>query len=206
MKGEAFAYPVRRFGLLSLLGLFTFASSLIVMHAMNNDIDWLNHYVSNLANEPFGWVFVSAAFVHGLGNLALVLGLRGSLHPGRLRSWAVLLFGLAAAGILVAAVFPTDRPDQIPSLTGRVHRIAASSTFLLELTALFVFSIAFGHDDRWRRQRIISLALSVVATITMGFFIVAVLTGVAPGLAERVALVVLLAWEIWISFLLVRPT
>jgi len=206
MKGETFAFSVRRYGLLSLLGLCTFASSLVVMHVMNNDIDWLNHYVSNLANEQFGWIFVSAAFIHGLGNLSLSLGLRGALRPGQLRSWAVSLLGLAAVGILLAAIYPTDRPDQIPSFTGRVHRTAASATFLLELASIFIFSVAFGRDSHWRRQKTISLVLSVIAAISLAVFIVAVLTGVAPGLAERVALVVLLAWELWISFQLIRRT
>ncbi len=198
-------WPVRRYGLLSLLGLVAFVSSLIVLHVMSTGIDWMRHYVSNLANEPLGRVFVGAAFVHGWGNLALTLGLRGALHPGRLRTWAVLLFGLAAVGILLAALFPVDPPGQTPSTTGRVHRTVASATFVLELAALFVFSVAFSRDHRWRRQQAVSLVLSVSAAVTLTVFVIAVQVGVAPGLAERAALTVFLVWELWASFQLIRP-
>lgn len=204
-RGEhAFSPAVRQFGLLGLLGLVAFASSVIALHLTSNDIDLTHHYVSNLANQPLGWVFMVGAFVHGWGNLALTLGLRAALRPGRLRTWAVLLFGLAAAGILLAAVFPIDAHDQTPGVSGRIHRAAASATFALELAALFVFSAAFGHQRRWRRQRAISLALAGSAAVALTAFVIAIQLDVMPGLAERVALAIFLVWEIWASVQLIR--
>ncbi len=191
--------------MLGLLGVVAFVSSLVVLHLMSTGIDWIRDYVSNLANEPLGWVFVGGAFVHGWGNLALTLGLRGALHPGRLRTWAVLLFGLAAVGILLAALFPVDPPGQIPTATGRIHRSAASAAFMLELAALFVFSVAFGRHRPWRRQRAVSLVLSVSAAVAMTAFVIAIQVNVAPGLAERAALTIFLVWEIWAGFQLIRP-
>ena len=116
----AFSPAVRWFGLLGLVGLVAFASSLIVLHLTSSNIDLMDHYVSNLANQPLGWVFMAGAFVHSWGNLALTLGLRAALNPGGLRTWAVLLFGLAALGILLAAVFPIEAPDQVPGVSGRI--------------------------------------------------------------------------------------
>ncbi len=200
----AFSPAVRWFGLLGLVGLVAFASSLIVLHLTSSNIDLMDHYVSNLANQPLGWVFMAGAFVHGWGNLALTLGLRAALNPGGLRTWAVLLFGLAALGILLAAVFPIDAPDQVPGVSGRIHRSAASATFALELAALFVFSSAFGRDRRWRRQRVVSLVLAVCATVAIISFVIAIQLDVAPGLAERIAMLVLLVWEIWVSIQLIR--
>lgn len=202
---SAFPWSVRRYGLLGLVGAGTFLSSFIVLHLMSPGIDWVCDYVSNLANEPLGWVFIVGAFVHGWGNLALTLGLRGALHPGRLRTWAVLLFALAAAGILVAALFPFDPPGQAPTMTGRIHRTAASGAFALELAALFVFSVAFGRHRRWRRQQAVSLALSVSAAVAVALFVIAIQVGVAPGLAERAALAVLMSWELWAIFQLIKP-
>lgn len=203
---QAYAFPgsVRRFGLLGLLGLGAFISSIIALHLTGSAIDWTHQYVSNLANQPLGWIFMAGTFVHGLGNLALTLGLRGALRPGRLRTWAVVLFGLAALGILLAALFPIDAPGQLPSVSGRVHRAAASATFALELAALFVFSAAFGHQRRWRRRWAVSLALSVSAAVALTAFVIAIQLDVAPGLAERVALAIFLVWEIWISVQLIR--
>ena len=194
-----------RYGLLGLLGVLVFLSSLIVVHLTSPGIDWLHDYVSNLANEPLGWVFISSVFVHGWGNLALTLGLRGALRPGRLRNWAVALFGLAAAGILLAAVFPIDPPGQLPTITGRLHRTFASATFMFELAAVFVFSAAFRHDRRWHRQHTVSMVLSVMAAVAVMVFVISIQINLVPGLTERVALVILLAWEIWACLQLIRP-
>ncbi len=204
-SAHAFPRPVRRYGLLGLFGVSVFVTSLILLHLTGTEIDLMRDYVSNLANGPYGWVFVGGALVRGCGNLALTLGLRGALHPGRLRTWAVLLFGLAAVGILLAALFPIDPPGQTLSTTGRVHGTVVGATFVLELAALFVFSVAFGRHRRWCRQRAVSLVLSVSAAVALTAFVLAIQVGVAPGLAERAALAVFLAWELWASFQLVRP-
>ncbi|MFQ6004177.1 MAG: DUF998 domain-containing protein [Woeseia sp.] len=202
---KTFPLSLRHYGLLGLFGALVFVTSLIVLHLMSTDIDWNNHYVSDLANEPRGWLFVGGAFVHGLGNLALTLGLRGALRPGRLRAWAVVLFGLSAVGILLAALFPVDPPNQAPSLTGRVHRSIASAAFVLELGALFIFYAAFGRHRRWRRQRAVSLVLSVSAAVTLMAFAAAIQMDVAPGLMERMALAIFLVWELWASVQLIQP-
>lgn len=203
--GIAFPRSVMRYGLLGLVGVLVFLSSLIVVHLTSPEIDWLRDYVSNLANEPLGWVFVSSVFVHGWGNLALSLGLRRSLHPGRLRNWAVALFGLAAVGILLAALFPIDPPGQDPTIIGRLHRTFASATFMFELAALFVFSVVFRHERRWRRHYAVSMTLSGMAAVAVMVFVISIQIDLAPGLAERVALAILLGWEIWACIQLIRP-
>jgi len=204
---NVFPWSVRCYGFLGLLGLVAFVSSLVVLHLnlANTSIDWMRYYVSYLANEPLGWVFVTGALVHSGGNLALTLGLRGAIQPGKRRTWAVLLFGLAAVGIFLAALFPIDTPGQALSTSGRIHRSAAGATFTLELIALFIFSAAFGHHRYWRRQRVVSLVLSVSAAVTLIVLAIAIQVDVAPGLAERVALVTFLIWEFWVAIQLAWP-
>ncbi|HED16356.1 MAG TPA: DUF998 domain-containing protein [Gammaproteobacteria bacterium] len=202
----AFPWAVRRYALLGVFGLLTFVSSLFVVHLTGIDFDWMRDYVSNLANEPLGWVFIAGTFVHGWGNLALARALYGTLDQGRLRTWAISLFCLAAVGILVAALFPVDPTGQLPTTTGRIHRSAASVTFFSELGALFVFSAAFSYYPHWRNQQRVSLVMSVSAALAMVAFIIALQVDVTPGLAERVALSTLLVWEVWICYQLLRPS
>jgi len=204
IRGYAFPGPVRRFGLLGLSGIAVFISSIISLHMMGGDIDWIKGYVSNLANGPLGWIFVAGTFVHGLGNLALNIGLARALRHGRLRNWATAFFGLAATGILLASLFPTDPPGQAASVTGLVHRSAASGSFALELAALFIFSSAFRHQRGWRRRHAVSLILAVAAALALTAFAIAIQTDVAPGLAERVSLAIFLVWEIWAGLQLNR--
>ena len=202
---RVFPGPVRRYALLGLFGLAVFVSSLVVVHLESTGFDWMRDYVSYMANAPLGSVFIAGAFVHGWGNLALTLGLRGALHPGRLRTLAVLLFGLAAVGIMLAPLFPIDPSGQTQSTTEYIHIVVASAAFVLELAAMFVFSIVFGRDRRWQRQQPVSLLLSVSGAIALMVFVIAIQVDIAPGLAERVAAAILLTWEVWVCFQLLRP-
>jgi hypothetical membrane protein len=195
---------IRVFGLAGLLGASVFTASLIVLHLTRIDVDWTRHYISDFANGRFGRVFVLGVVVHGLGNLALNLGLRRSLDPGPLRAWAVFFFGLAVAGIVVAALFPIEPAGRSPTPVGLVHRVATIATFPLELAALFLFTAAFARHPRWRRRKAVSLVLSTVAAVGVAGFFLAVFLSRLPGLAERFALASFLAWELWVSLQLAR--
>ncbi len=194
----------RIFGLAGLLGASLFAASLIVLHLVRTDIDWTRHYVSNFVNGRFGWIFVFGAIAHGAGNLGLTLGLHKSLDPDPRRAGAVLLFGLAATGFIVAALFPIDPVGRSPTAVGFVHRVVVNVVFPLELAALFLFSAAFARHPRWRRRQRTSLVLSTLAAVASTGFLLAVLLNRLPGLAERLALASFLAWELWVSLQLAR--
>jgi len=201
-----FPWSVRLYGMLALAGAITFVLALTTLHLMSSGLDWKADYVSNLANGPHGWIFGFGTFVHGWGNLALAFGLRGALRPGPARSGAVLLFSLAAVGVLLTALFPTDPTGQASTVIGQIHRTVASAAFALELAALFVFSLAFRRNHRWRRKQTVSLVLSVISAMAVTWFVIAIQLGVMPGLAERTALALLLSWELWVIFQLIRPT
>lgn len=201
-----FPRSVKLYGWLALAGAATFVLSLATLHLLSSGLNWKADYVSNLANGPHGWIFGFGTFIHGWGNLALAQGLRGALRPGRARSWAVVLFSLAAVGVLLTAMFPTDPTGQPPSVTGQIHRTVASAAFALELAALFVFSVAFSRNHRWRRKQTVSLVLSVISAMAVTWFVIAIQLGVMPGLAERTSLALLLSWELWVIYQLTRPT
>ena len=195
---------VNVYGLAGLLGAVVFTSSVVVLHVARPDIDWTRHYVSEFANGRLGWIFAFGVAVHGLGNVALSLGLRRSLEPGLLSAGAVLLFAAAAAGITAAALFPTDPAGSTPTFTGVVHRAAAAVSFPVELIALFMFSAAFAMSARWRQYTRGSFALSAIAAVTLVGLFLAVLWNRMPGLAERLALASLLLWEFGAALGLVR--
>ncbi|MCF6224976.1 MAG: DUF998 domain-containing protein [Xanthomonadales bacterium] len=197
----------RYLGLIALVGLSTFLLSISVLHILSAEINWVDDYVSYLANEPQGWLFGFGAFVHGLGNLALAFGLRAVLQPGRLRDWAVSLFAAAAVGILLTAIFPIDPIGAAITLSGRIHRTLASGAFVLELISFFIFSVAFARDrnHHWQQQKYISLSLAIISALAVVWFLLAEDNGVMLGLAERAALGVFMLWEIWIIIQLIRP-
>ncbi len=150
-KESTFPWPVRLYGQLGLTGIAVFVLSLVVVHLVSTDFDWMRDYVSYLANEPLGSVFLAGAFVHGWGNLALALGLRGALLPGRLRTWAVLLFSLfvlnaahAENGVTIVYQEPLEQLQLAHSSSaGELKPGAASSRTL----RFFAFGKRFDMND-----------------------------------------------------------
>lgn len=195
---------VRIWGLLGLVGILSFLLSVLALHFTGRSIDMEGRYLSELANRPMGWVFQAGTFVHGLGNLALTLGLRASLPPSRLRQWSVCLFGLAAGGILLAGIFPMDPPGTVLTFSGAFHRASASGAFAVEIAALFLFSEVFGYSDPWRKHKGVSLWISGFAAASVLTFIISIQLALMPGLTERIALIAFLCWEVWAAMLLIR--
>ena len=191
-------------GIAGLLGAAVFTAALIVLHAARTDVDWRQDYVSHFVHGRLGWLFVSGAVVHGWGNLALGQGLRRALGHGRLRTWAVLFFGIAATGIVLAGLFPIDPGGTPPTVVGRVHRGVIYVAFLGELVALFLFSAAFARNPSWQRRNGTSFVLSAIATIALAGFLAALLLHRMLGVAERSALATFMVWEFWVAVELIR--
>lgn len=179
-------------------------ASLVALHGARAELDWTTHYVSDFANGRLGWLFVFGTALHGIGNLALGLGLGRALGPHPLGGWAVRLFALAAAGILAAAFVAADPSGYVPTPTGIAHRAVVAASFVIELTALFMFSTAFVASPGSRTLGRISFALAGLAAIALAGFALAVLASRLPGLAERLALASFLAWEVWAAFTLLH--
>lgn len=188
---------VRICSLAGLGGATIFLLSLIWQHLELPSFDWLGEYASDLANRPSGWLFALGMFAHGLGNLALAQALRLTLDPGRLRKWGVGLFSLAAAAMILTALFPTEPSGAVASLVGMMHRAAASLAFFAELAAFYVFGIAFQSSRSWRSHHRTSLFLAVLSTLSLMVFVIANQLDIAPGLAERIALASFIGWELW---------
>ncbi len=196
----------RRYGQFGLFGVLVFLVTLAALHLMSSDFDGVRQYVSDMVNEPLGFLFVVGTFVHGWGNLCLALGLRAALKTGPLSRLGVTLYGLSALGIMLVAIFPVDASGQVSTWVGRVHRTAAGSGFLFELAALFVFTAAFSRQQPWRRHQFVSLVLSVIAAIAVVTFAIAVRTNFAQGVLERLVLAIFLTWGILVALVLIRET
>ncbi len=202
----------RTLGFISFFGAIFFLLTLIFLHLVRADIDWPVRYVSDFANGPYGSLFLIAVLIHGVGNLALAIGLFKCFESHPLREWAsflygtaaVILFGSAAFGMFVAGIFPIDPSGSPLSPIGFTHEVATVISFPLELAALFLFSIAFSRSSNWHKQGVFSLVLSVFAAISLLIFFVTALVDWMPGFGERIAFVSFLLWELSISWYLIR--
>lgn len=195
---------VRLGGWLGLLGAALFGVTLAALHAAHSIPDWTDHYVSEFANDMHGSVFAAVLFLHGLGNLALSAALYLALSPSRLRGWATGLLAYSAIGMCIGALYPTDVGGLAKTLDGIVHRIAAFSSFLAELVALYLFSADFSVHSSWRRWARWSFVISSIAAVSLVLLVIAIATNQYPGLAERLAIASQWTWEAIVATILTR--
>lgn len=178
-------------------GASAFLAALVALHLLRAaDLSPVADYVSDYANGPYGGLFTISAIVHGAGNLAMAAGLwlafKGS-RPGR---WGVGLFGLAALGMLVAGVFPTDASGAPSTLVGAIHRGAADVAFTVELIAVALLARAFRDRRGWKAHARLTRVVGVLAAASLAWLVAALAVGWPPGLPERATLAVFLAWEL----------
>lgn len=190
-----------------VLGAFVFLSAVVTLHLVRRDISPVDGFVSDYAN---GWtrsLFTVAVLGHGVGNVALAVGLGVDLGTSRTARWGAFAFGAAGIGLLIAGVFRTDPAYAPPSMSGQVHSGAVSISFLVELAALLVFAGVFRLHPDWRAYARPTLVLAILAGATMLWMLVAVEMHWVPGIAERTALGVFLIWEFLAAYRLVfrRP-
>lgn len=198
--------PAAWLGTLGALGAVTFLGTLLAVHLADSGPSPVRDYVSDYANGPAGEVFTAGLVAHALGNVALAFGIWLTLPPSGAGRWGAVLVGLAAVGLLVAGVYPTDAPGLVSTTAGTVHRSAVMVSFPLEVLGLTLLARGYGQSPGWQGYGRRTLLSAILAAVALLWLVVAVRAGWPSGLAERAALLVLLYWELSTSIRLAART
>jgi hypothetical membrane protein len=171
-----------------------FVFALLVLHLLRPDYSPVNHFISDYAVGPHGWVMTTAFLALSGGCLALALGLaRGG--PGSIAGWiGIALLGVAAVGLVVTAIYPTDLPGAPYTRSGDIHEL----TFRVNVGSLILGSLllsaGFGASPRWRDFRRTALVLFSLVALGAVLQFATLRKGAPYGLANRLFCVLLLAW------------
>lgn len=118
---------IRSTGLFALGGIALAALLTVIGHLeVNDDLSPWALTISDFAVSDRGGVIDVAMVVLALASVALLYGLR---RAGPLRA-AELLLGTWAAGLLLAAVVPTNEPGTAMTTAAYLHRYASVVAFL----------------------------------------------------------------------------
>lgn len=149
--------------------------------ALRSTVDPVTTVMSDYVfHHPGGPLFVVMIVLLVLGGGALLAGLIGLGVP--CTTSVRTLFGLWYMGLLLCAVFPTNRTADSSSLSGDIHRLAGG-TFLVSLPmAGWRIATAVRHDPRWRAIAVGARRCSVVGLLAVAAFGVGQLRLMAPGL------------------------
>ena len=176
------------------------AIALLTLHFLRPDYAPATNFISNYAVGRYGWIMTTWFLAMSCGLLTLAAGLYTNGLRSIIACLGIFLLVVAAIGLVVSAMFPTDAPGAPSTPTGAIHDMS----FLVNVGSIFLasvlLSVSFGAHPAWRSYR--RTAWILTSLILLGF-VVQFLTlhkGMPYGLANRFFVVVLFAWLFAVSF------
>jgi len=122
-------------------------------------------------------------------------GLATNLAATVSRRLAGLTFLVAAAGAMLAGIFPMDFPPPPRTTSGRLHAVGGALTFVPWVMGTLLFSMSARRDQRWVRPSRTLLALAVLSVCTAVVLPMSIRLGFAGGV-QRLLLTLLFTWLI----------
>jgi len=182
----------------------------VIQGLVRDGFDFRRHALSHLANGPEGWVQTANLAVCGLMVIGAAIGITRALQS-RAAGWLLGCFG---AGMVVAAIFPTDPVDGFPpgtppgvpttmSTSAVIHLASGAIGFVTLAAACFVAARAM---SRRKLRSMARLSFGCGVAVLVGFFApVAIPDAGSAGIAGIwFAVVVGWAWLAVVSTQLMR--
>ncbi len=186
----------RQYGVIGMIGVAGWLLVNAVLHVLDPELSVVDNVMSEYALGDYGWLSRLSDVLNAVGVIAIALGLRATLSPGKrvTASWVLML--IAGLGFIVSAVFVTDETDtEETTISGGIHILSFLVTIISLLVAVWMLRGVFARDDGWRQFRRAQLWFAVAVSVVFVGNIA--LAEAAPGLAQRVLAVVLAIW--WLS-------
>ena len=173
----------------------------VIQGLVRDGFDFRRHALSHLANGPGGWVQTANLAVCGLMVVGAAIGIARVLQS-RAAGWLLGCFG---AGMVVAAIFPTDPVDGFPpgtplgvptamSTSALVHLASGAIGFVTLAASCFVVARAM---SRRKQPSMARLSFVCGLAVLIGFFApVAIPSG--PGGIAGIWFAVVVGWA-WLA-------
>jgi len=194
----------RAFGLIVIGCVVYWVAVVLTMHVMEPEFDPIRAPMSAYVVGAYGAWMSTTYPVWSLALLGAGLALVRMLPRTRLTSTACFFFVIAAAGCIVAGLFPMDFPPPLRTLSGHLHAIGGGFAIPSQPLGAFLFSLSFRRDTYWRKVFAPAIALSagIIAILVLGISSLFIL-GFA-GYAQRLLFALLTGWMILVSTHLIR--
>ena len=181
----------KQYGTLGIVGVAGYLLANIALHFLDPNLSIVNTHLSDYALGDYGWLSRASDFSAAVGLIAIALGLRLTLAPGKrvIASW-VLIF-IAGVGFIVSGLFVTDGSEATEfTAEGVVHVISFFVTAPALVISAWLLRGVFLRDDGYkhlaRTQRWFAILITVALAVGM--------MEVAVGLTQRVLVAVLVSW------------
>jgi hypothetical protein len=186
----------RQYGTIGIVGVTGWVLANLLLHVLDPGLSVMNTTTSEYALGDYGWLKRAAEFSNAVGLVAIALGLRATLAPGKrvTASWVLML--VIGISFFLDVVFVTDAmgSDEV-TLSGGIHLLSFLVAIISLTTVVWMLRGVFARDDRWRHFQRAQHWFAVVFSVVVVGNIALVET--APGLAQRVMIVVTASW--WLA-------
>jgi hypothetical protein len=176
----------------------------LAMHVLEPEFDPLRTPGSVYVLGAYGSWMTSSYFAISAALLGASRGLMLELPASGLRVAAICAFVVAAAGCVLAGIFPMDFPGSPHTSAGRLHALGGMLTFPIWMVGTFLFSVLVRRDVRWAATARSLLLLSVASVATFALLICSVRILGYAGYAQRLLLLLFAAWLILVARHLLR--
>ncbi len=196
---------VSRLGTIGIAGAAYFVVTVVVLHFIQTDLDLIEITISKYGLGRFGWLLILAFLVVGVGTLALALGLRRSLAPGKGVATSVVLMALAGLGFLnygglhhiVSGLLEADHEAvfgcrRLCQTEATIHDLSGLLLFFTIIIGAFILRGVFTRDARW--QGLAAAALWFALGLLVTFLLFFLLPEEVTGFAQRVFVAVIMSW------------
>lgn len=195
----------RQYGTIGIVGVSVFLLVNVSLHFLDPDLSVVDTVLSDYALGDYGWLSRAGDLGAAAGLIAIALGLRSTLAPGKrvAASWVLIL--VAGIGFIVSAFFDTDGTEATEFTTAGIIHIVSSMVAIIGLIVTsWLLRGVFSRDDGYRYLRRTQLWFAVVISVTAVAMIL--LAGIADGLAQRALVIVMVTWWIVLAVNVRRST
>ena len=181
---------------IAMIGFIVFLSVIFLMHFVNPEINFWDHFVSDYVHGEHGWILNIAITGNLIGSIAFIIALYRAYPPPYRSMTSIFLYGIVTAAILTN-FFPIDPSGETVTLSGQIHNLGGFFGGLAGLAFFFIHSIrlrSFGVLVGFYR---ILLILAISGVI---MFIIVLLAGIYAdgiiGIIQRIYALLLMSWLI----------
>jgi hypothetical membrane protein len=184
----------KQLGTVGMIGIGWFVVAVVALDVIEPEFSVVDEYMSDYALGNYGWLMRSAFFAVGLGIVAIGLGLRKTLGPGKRVAASVVMFVSAGIGFLVVGMFNTD-PTGVTDLTtvGTLHVLGSVVIFFSLLIAAWMVRGVFKRDPTWEPFAKTQMWFAIAYTVTM-FVMFGTPEDGPVGLTQRIFIPVMMGW------------
>ena len=187
---------------IALAGFLAFALCAVAVQCLRPDLDWYATPLSYYLFGPYGPLLQAAYVALATGTATLGVALYRALDPAARSAAPLLLFAVAAIGIVVTAFAYTDLPRTDPTFEGYVHGNAARTAFLCVTAAMLLQSWRFRADAAWRARFAPAFSLAALAFVLL--WVHTLWRGSPRGFGQKIVVALIIAWLVLAASWLAR--